>query len=108
MSTLNLGTVGLQRKEYVYIVCVNASARVQNRERERERERKVIHACTTGVANAWLSMVLASIPHLPKDTVKRHILTMALAKGQLSQTVNSRQASCQIIGVLASKFEPYW
>lgn len=70
----------------------------------------ILHVCTsfTGIANAWLSMLLSCIPHFPKDLVKHHILTMALAKGQLSQTVNSRQASCKIIGALASKFEPYW
>ena len=61
-----------------------------------------------GISNSWLLMVLSGIPYLPKDIVKRHILTTALAKGQLSQTVNSRQASCKIIGALASKFEPYW
>ena len=81
------------------------------RERERERDRqknRLSFFLSTGISNAWLSMTLSSIPYLPKDIVKRHILTTALAKGQLSQTVNSRQASCKIIGALASKFEPYW
>ena len=73
-------------------------------------KRIMLYICTpsTGIANAWLSMLLSSIPHFPKDLVKHHILTTALAKGQLSQTVNSRQASCKIIGTLASKFKPHW
>ena len=79
----------------------------KERERERNRERLSFFP-STGISNAWLSMTLSSIPYLPKDIVKRHILTTALAKGQLSQTINSRQASCKIIGALASKFEPYW
>ena len=60
------------------------------------------------ISSAWLGTVLAAIPHLPKDVIKRDILNIAVAKGQLSQTVTSRQASCQIIGRMAPKFEPFW
>jgi len=60
------------------------------------------------VSTAWLATLLSAIPHLPKDVIKREILNIAVANGQLSQTVSSRQASCQIIGKMAPKFEPFW
>jgi len=62
----------------------------------------------TLVSTAWLATLLSAIPHLPKDVIKREILNIAVANGQLSQTVSSRQASCQIIGKMAPKFEPFW
>ena len=60
------------------------------------------------VSTSWLTALLSSIPHLPKDVIKGEILNIAVANGQLSQTVSSRQASCQIIGRMAPKFEPFW
>ena len=33
---------------------------------------------------------------------------MAISKGQLSQSVNSRLASCKLIGEIAPKFEHFW
>ena len=36
------------------------------------------------------------------------ILGIAIAKGQLSQSVNCRLASCKLLGKIAPKFETYW
>ena len=62
----------------------------------------------TAVSSAWLSPLLSAIPHLPKDVLRREVLNIAVANAQLSQTVNSRKASCQMIGKMAPKFESYW
>lgn len=62
----------------------------------------------TVVANAWLRTLLTSIDFLPKDVIKREILGIAIAKGQLSQSVNCRLASCKLLGQIAPKFETYW
>lgn len=56
------------------------------------------------VSKAWLGTVLACIGVLPKEDLKRKILTLAISKGQLSQTVNSRQISCRIVGEIANRF----
>lgn len=60
------------------------------------------------VSNAWLNTLLTSIDFLPKDVIKREILGIAISKGQLSQTVNCRLASCRLLGKIAPKFETYW
>ncbi|KAL9957888.1 hypothetical protein ACROYT_G034843 [Oculina patagonica] len=62
----------------------------------------------TVVSNAWLDTLLTSIDFLPKDVIKREVLGIAISKGQLSQTVNYRLASCKLLGKIAPKFETYW
>ncbi|XP_020626125.1 serine/threonine-protein phosphatase 4 regulatory subunit 4-like isoform X2 [Orbicella faveolata] len=62
----------------------------------------------TVVSNAWLETLLTSIDFLPKDVIKREVLGIAISKGQLSQTVNCRLASCKLLGQIAPKFETYW
>lgn len=62
----------------------------------------------TVISRAWLNTLIATIPKLPKDAIKREILPLALTKGQLSQSVSSRLSCCKILGQLAQKFEPYW
>lgn len=60
------------------------------------------------VANSWLETLLTSIDFLPKDVIKREVLGIAISKGQLSQSVNCRLASCKLLGQIAPKFEIYW
>ena len=48
------------------------------------------------------------IPHLPKEVIKRQVLGIAEANGQLSMSVSSRQATCKLLGAMAAKFDPYW
>ncbi|KXJ20795.1 Serine/threonine-protein phosphatase 4 regulatory subunit 4 [Exaiptasia diaphana] len=60
------------------------------------------------VASAWLEALLFSINYLPKDIIKREVLPIAIAKGQLSQSVTCRLASCKLLGNIAPKFEPFW
>ncbi|XP_078516223.1 serine/threonine-protein phosphatase 4 regulatory subunit 4 isoform X2 [Lissotriton helveticus] len=59
----------------------------------------------TVVSNAWLETLLPVIEGLPKETIRHEILNPLVSKAQLSQTVQSRLASCRILGKLASKFE---
>lgn len=59
------------------------------------------------VANAWLETLLDVIDLLPKDVIKRDILSIAIMKGQLSQPVQSRLSCCHILGKIATKFEPF-
>ncbi|XP_021373715.1 serine/threonine-protein phosphatase 4 regulatory subunit 4-like isoform X1 [Mizuhopecten yessoensis] len=59
------------------------------------------------VASAWLETLLDVIDLLPKDIIKKEILNIAIAKGQLSQTVYSRLSCCKILGKIATKFEPF-
>ena len=60
------------------------------------------------ISGAWLGTILASISVLPKEEVKHRILTVAVSKGQLSQTVTSRKASCCILGKMALRFDSMW
>ncbi|KAF4788665.1 Serine/threonine-protein phosphatase 4 regulatory subunit 4 [Turdus rufiventris] len=60
-----------------------------------------------GVSNAWLETLLAVIEALPKETVRHEILNPLVAKAQLSQTLQSRLASCKIMGKVANKFEAH-
>ncbi|XP_038601998.1 serine/threonine-protein phosphatase 4 regulatory subunit 4 isoform X3 [Tachyglossus aculeatus] len=60
-----------------------------------------------GVGNAWLETLLAVIETLPKDTVRREILSPLISKAQLSQTLRSRLMNCQILGRLANRFEAH-
>nr|XP_032818810.1 serine/threonine-protein phosphatase 4 regulatory subunit 4 isoform X2 [Petromyzon marinus] len=59
------------------------------------------------VANAWLQTLLSAIEIMPKDLVKREVLGIATAKGQLSQAVPSRIVCCKILGKIATKFDAY-
>ncbi|XP_071440680.1 serine/threonine-protein phosphatase 4 regulatory subunit 4-like isoform X5 [Hetaerina americana] len=59
------------------------------------------------VANAWLETLLDSIDLLPAEIVRKEILHIAVAKGQLSQPVSARLACCKLIGKMATKFESY-
>ncbi len=62
----------------------------------------------TDISAVWLNTLLACIAVLPKEEIKKRILTIAISKGQLSQTLASRQASCQIIGEIIPRFEAQW
>ncbi|KAK2169619.1 hypothetical protein LSH36_8g03024 [Paralvinella palmiformis] len=59
------------------------------------------------VANAWLDTLLDVIDLLPKDVIKKDIMSLAVSKGQLSQSVQSRLACCRILGKIATKFDPF-
>ncbi|XP_064621258.1 serine/threonine-protein phosphatase 4 regulatory subunit 4-like isoform X2 [Lineus longissimus] len=59
------------------------------------------------VAGAWLDTLLDVIDLLPKDVIKKDVLAIAVAKGQLSQSVQSRLACCKILGKIATKFDPF-
>ncbi|XP_038046953.1 serine/threonine-protein phosphatase 4 regulatory subunit 4-like isoform X2 [Patiria miniata] len=56
---------------------------------------------------AWLEVLLQVITCLPKDILKRDVLTVAVAKGQLSQSVQSRLASCRILGKIATRCDSF-
>lgn len=58
------------------------------------------------VANAWLETLLDAIDLLPADVVKREIVVIAVSKAQVEQTVNSRKASCRILGKISGKLDP--
>ncbi|KAL3873913.1 hypothetical protein ACJMK2_036990 [Sinanodonta woodiana] len=59
------------------------------------------------VANAWLETLLDVIDLLPKDVIKKEILTIAIDKGQLTQPVSARLSCCKILGKISTKFEPF-
>ncbi|XP_069064340.1 serine/threonine-protein phosphatase 4 regulatory subunit 4 isoform X2 [Pleurodeles waltl] len=59
----------------------------------------------TVVSNTWLDTLLPVIEALPKETIRHEILNPLVSKAQLSQTVQSRLASCKILGKLSNKFE---
>ncbi|XP_062899473.1 serine/threonine-protein phosphatase 4 regulatory subunit 4 isoform X2 [Mobula hypostoma] len=61
----------------------------------------------TVVSNAWLETLLAVINALPKETIRQEILSPLVSKAQLSQTIQSRLASCKILGRIARKFESH-
>ncbi|XP_059161165.1 serine/threonine-protein phosphatase 4 regulatory subunit 4-like isoform X2 [Physella acuta] len=58
-------------------------------------------------ANAWLETLLCCIDLLPKEVVKKDILSIAVNKGQLSQTLQARLSCCKILGKVSSKFESF-
>ena len=60
------------------------------------------------ISAIWLKTVLSCIPFLPKEEIKKRILTIAIANGQLSQTIVSRQASCHMLGEIAPRFDSIW
>ncbi|XP_066550210.1 serine/threonine-protein phosphatase 4 regulatory subunit 4 isoform X4 [Amia ocellicauda] len=57
------------------------------------------------VSNAWLETLLSAIDALPKETIRQEILNPLVSKAQLSQSLQSRLASCRILGKVAGKFE---
>ncbi|XP_053409044.1 serine/threonine-protein phosphatase 4 regulatory subunit 4-like [Mercenaria mercenaria] len=59
------------------------------------------------IANAWLDTLLDVIDLLPKEIIKKEILTIAIEKGQLSQPVQTRLSCCKILGKIATRFEPF-
>ncbi|KAM4664271.1 LOW QUALITY PROTEIN: serine/threonine-protein phosphatase 4 regulatory subunit 4 [Discoglossus pictus] len=61
----------------------------------------------TGVSNAWLDALLLAIDAFPKEAIRHEILSPLISKAQLSQTVQSRLASCKILGKLANKFDTH-
>ncbi|XP_072348786.1 serine/threonine-protein phosphatase 4 regulatory subunit 4 isoform X5 [Scyliorhinus torazame] len=61
----------------------------------------------TVVSNAWLETLLTVINALPKETIRQEILSPLVSKAQLSQTIQSRLASCKILGKVARKFESH-
>ncbi|XP_052767740.1 serine/threonine-protein phosphatase 4 regulatory subunit 4-like isoform X2 [Mya arenaria] len=61
----------------------------------------------TEIATAWLDTLLDVIDLLPKDIIKKEILTIAIEKGQLSQPVQTRLSCCKILGKIATRFEPF-
>nr|XP_015206150.1 PREDICTED: serine/threonine-protein phosphatase 4 regulatory subunit 4 isoform X1 [Lepisosteus oculatus] len=63
------------------------------------------HRDAAVVCNAWLETLLSAIDVLPKETIRQEILHPLVSKAQLSQTLQSRLASCRILGKVAGKFE---
>ncbi|XP_067894839.1 serine/threonine-protein phosphatase 4 regulatory subunit 4 isoform X3 [Heterodontus francisci] len=61
----------------------------------------------TVVSNAWLETLLTVINALPKETIRQEILSPLVSKAQLSQTIQSRLASCKILGKVSRKFESH-
>ncbi|XP_012942887.2 serine/threonine-protein phosphatase 4 regulatory subunit 4 isoform X2 [Aplysia californica] len=66
------------------------------------------------IAGAWLDTLLSCIDKLPKDVVKKdilhgqdYILSIAVNKGQLSQTLQARISCCKILGKVSSVFENF-
>ncbi|CAI9734861.1 serine/threonine-protein phosphatase 4 regulatory subunit 4-like isoform X7 [Octopus vulgaris] len=59
------------------------------------------------ISSAWLGTLLDVIDLLPKTVIQKEILTAAVAKGQLSQSVQARLSCCQILGKIATKFDPF-
>jgi len=57
------------------------------------------------VANAWLETLLDAIDLLPIDVIRQEIITIAIAKSQLSQPAFSRMASCKMLGKLSTKLD---
>uniref|UniRef100_A0A672HJI5 Protein phosphatase 4, regulatory subunit 4 n=1 Tax=Salarias fasciatus TaxID=181472 RepID=A0A672HJI5_SALFA len=59
------------------------------------------------VFNAWLETLLLAINALPKETIKQEVLSPLLYHSQTSHSLQSRLASCRILGKVASKFESH-
>ncbi|KAG8449086.1 hypothetical protein GDO86_015948 [Hymenochirus boettgeri] len=64
--------------------------------------------------HAFLQIILQNLEHRdtvieasPKETIRHEILNPLVSKAQLSQTLQSRLASCKILGKLASKFDAH-
>lgn len=59
------------------------------------------------VSQAWLDCLISVISYLPREIVRREILGLAVAKGQLSQPTASRLSCCSILGAVAPKFDAH-
>ncbi|XP_071963727.1 serine/threonine-protein phosphatase 4 regulatory subunit 4-like [Antedon mediterranea] len=59
------------------------------------------------ISEAWLGVLLQVISHLPKDLIRKEILTVAISKGRLTQLMQSRLASCLILGKIATRFDSF-
>ncbi|XP_072182400.1 serine/threonine-protein phosphatase 4 regulatory subunit 4-like [Diadema setosum] len=59
------------------------------------------------ISESWLDVLLQVIVHLPKEVLKKDILPVALSKGQLAQSVQSRLASCRLLGRIATRFDTF-
>jgi serine/threonine-protein phosphatase 4 regulatory subunit 4 len=60
------------------------------------------------ISNLWLETLMTSISVLPRDILKHKIMNIARSRGQLSQSVSSRQTCCHIIGKMANNSDPFW
>lgn len=60
------------------------------------------------VVNAWLETLIAVIPTLQEESIRKEILPIAVTKAGLTQPVMSRIATCSILGKVAihPKFKP--
>ena len=50
--------------------------------------------------------MLDAIDILPPDVIKREIVVIAINKAQIEQTINSRKASCRLLGKIGCKLDP--
>lgn len=57
------------------------------------------------LSKAWLDTLLDIIELLPPHVVKNDILPVAVARGQLCQSILSRVTSCELLGKIATKFD---
>eukprot|EP00741_Cyanophora_paradoxa_P020196 tig00000219_g19495.t1 len=57
------------------------------------------------VAEAWLPVLFSIMESLPKRILKQQIVKMALAKGDITESVQNRTMCCQILGKLAAVLE---
>ncbi|XP_064489697.1 serine/threonine-protein phosphatase 4 regulatory subunit 4-like [Ornithodoros turicata] len=59
------------------------------------------------VASAWVETLLDVMDLLPKDVLRKDILTLAVNKGQLSQPEPARVLCCRLLGKICIKLDPY-
>ncbi|XP_028252972.1 serine/threonine-protein phosphatase 4 regulatory subunit 4 [Parambassis ranga] len=59
------------------------------------------------VSNAWLETLLAAINALPKETIKQEVMNPLLYQSQHSHSLQTRLASCRILGKVACKFDSH-
>ncbi len=57
------------------------------------------------VANAWLETLLDALDLLPSEAVRKEVLPVAVAKGQLSQRPEARRAACRLLGKVATRLD---
>ncbi|XP_047429568.1 serine/threonine-protein phosphatase 4 regulatory subunit 4 isoform X2 [Mugil cephalus] len=61
----------------------------------------------TVVSNAWLETLLSAINALPKETIRQEVLNPLLYQSQMSHSLQTRLASCRILGKVACKFDSH-
>lgn len=59
------------------------------------------------VASAWVETLLDVTDLLPKDILRKDILSLAVSKGQLPQPEASRILCCRLLGKICIKLDPY-